>query len=98
LHTGPLALAYERGRHVQLGPREVVAGADRVQAVVGDVDALDRCRHGIGIGGVGTCHLHLLRPGGGPDPVGVAHHDAHPVTGGQQLGDQAPTQVAGWCR
>ena len=95
LHPGLPGGRGERAGDRLLGALEVRARADRVDQVVGDLDAGHCPGQRLGIRGITDGHLDVVVPRQVAQPVRVPGQDADPVAGGQQLGHQPSADVAG---
>ena len=93
-HVGVLRGGGEGARTLPVALGEAATPAHGVDQVVGDVDPVQRGLQARRILDVGLHHLDLCAPGAVLEPVGVARHRAHPQSGGQQRGDQAPADVS----
>ncbi len=83
----------ERACRLPVGLGKRVSRTQGVNQVVRHLDAVERLRDIVGVAGVALDDLHVARPHHVAQPPAGSGHDADAETGGQQLGDQATTDV-----
>lgn len=93
--AGGAGLLGEVPRGQAVGVLEVAPGAEGVHEVVGDVDAPQGGGERRGVGDVAADDLRLPGPGVVAQFLRSAGEAAHPVAGGDELGDEPAADVTG---